>query len=111
MGEETVVALSGRIQAALRGTDVLFRLNREEFVVILAETNGENAEHVAERIVLEVRQGSRSHTNQLEVHLGRVSMGTATAPLDGTNLDELILAARRRAQSRGDVTKSQPSIH
>jgi diguanylate cyclase (GGDEF)-like protein len=48
---DKVLARSGKlIQASLRKTDSAYRYGGEEFTVIMPETDGQEAQHIAERI-------------------------------------------------------------
>lgn len=49
-GDVLLVAAVGLIKGVLRETDQVFRYGGDEFVVILSNTNGDEAENVAERI-------------------------------------------------------------
>ena len=40
-----------------------------------------------------------------------ITVGMATAPVDGTDLDTLIVSARRKAEPLDDLTPGQTSIH
>jgi diguanylate cyclase (GGDEF)-like protein len=50
MGDQVLVLAVGLIKGALRETDQVFRYGGDEFVVILSNTSGEEAQTVAERI-------------------------------------------------------------
>ncbi|MBN2705215.1 MAG: GGDEF domain-containing protein [Deltaproteobacteria bacterium] len=77
-----------KIVARLRKSDVVARYGGEEFVVILPETDKENAALVAERM----RQAVAGHvfTGGEEKISITMSFGVAEYPQDGGNSDELI---------------------
>jgi diguanylate cyclase (GGDEF)-like protein len=90
------------IREQLRGSDVMARFGGDEFIVLLPETNNKGAMEMAERIRkaieisrLDVRTGDTSIT---------VSLGVASYPEDGGNLDVILEKADKamyRAKQRG----------
>jgi diguanylate cyclase (GGDEF)-like protein len=86
------------IREQLRGSDVMARFGGDEFIVLLPETNSKGAMEMAERIRkaveisrFDVRTGDTSIT---------VSLGVASYPEDGGNLD-VILDKADKAMYRG----------
>ena len=83
------------ISKELRGGDVLFRYRDSDFVVLLSGTDRNAAEAVAMRILKRITgpsarpEGARSP----------VSIGVASAPDDGANVDDLVATARRHSRS------------
>jgi len=90
------------IREQLRGSDVMARFGGDEFIVLLPETNSKGALEMAERIRkavevsrFDVRTGDTSIT---------VSLGVASYPDDGGNLDVILDKADKamyRAKQRG----------
>ena len=90
------------IREQLRGSDVMARFGGDEFIVLLPETNNKGALEMAERIRkaieisrFDVRSGDASIT---------VSLGVASYPEDGGNLDVILDKADKamyRAKQRG----------
>lgn len=98
-GDAFLISLAKCMQGQLRRSDVLARLSGEEFVVLLPETAAAGAQHVAEKIRSQVA------TSTLTL-IGRsvtttVSIGAASYPQDGDNLDILLAhATHNMYQSR-----------
>jgi diguanylate cyclase (GGDEF)-like protein len=90
------------IREQLRGSDVMARFGGDEFIVLLPETNSKGALEMAERIRkaveisrFDVRGGDAKIT---------VSLGIASYPEDGGNLDGILDKADKamyRAKQRG----------
>lgn len=57
-GDLALASVAGKIKDSVRGSDIVFRYGGEEFVVLLPDTNQEEAALIAERI----RIGIESHT-------------------------------------------------
>ena len=108
--DQAFALIADRVRQSLRSADVLFRYSQDELVVLLAQTASTSAHHVARRMADDIKEYAHQFR---ERDLGSFSMsvGTATAPTDGTDLDTLILAARRRAQSIDDFLAGPTSIH
>ncbi|MCX7149462.1 MAG: GGDEF domain-containing protein [Rhodocyclales bacterium] len=92
-GDALLMSLVKCIQGQLRRSDVLARQSGEEFVVLLPETPAAGAINIAEKIRVSVA------TSTLTL-IGRsvtttVSIGTASYPQDGNNLDLLLAQATR----------------
>lgn len=90
-GDSVLVALVESLKSMLRSGDTLCRFGGEEFLVLLPETDGEQAMKIAERIreamqQLEVR--SNKHTIRFTV-----SIGVATLTPDMQHISQLITAA------------------
>jgi len=92
-GDRLLRMLARCIQAELRYTDVPARLGGDEFVVLLPETPAKGALDVAERI----RDAIASTTVNVEGARveSSVSVGVATYPEDGGNIDAVIARADR----------------
>jgi diguanylate cyclase (GGDEF)-like protein len=82
--------LSQTIKGCIRDVDILVRYGGEEFVVILPQTDKEDARQIGERIRSKVEQTQFEDVkNKLKVKL-TVSLGVATFPENGTEQEELI---------------------
>ena len=108
--DEAVLSVAERIRRSLRNADVLFRFSKEEFVVLLTQTNSESARHFATRMADGIKQ-QQGFGRQRETVSISITVGMATAPVDGTDLDTLIVSARRKAEPLDDLTPGQTSIH
>lgn len=82
-GDELLRNMSKSLQGSLREGDIIFRYGGEEFVVFLANTNKHGASMVAERI-----------RNSVSLYVpATISIGVATFPDDGVELEGLISKA------------------
>jgi len=78
------------IKSCIRDTDVLIRYGGEEFVVILPQTEKEDARNIGERIRSKVEQAQfEEKEKKFKVSL-TVSLGVATFPENGTEPEELV---------------------
>jgi diguanylate cyclase len=103
-GDRVLQQLAARLRATIRETDLLFRWGGEEFVILLAHTDPEDAPILAERIraAVEARPFLRDEAfRPVEV---TVSVGTAGAsdyPIDPDDLLARADAACYRAKEAG----------
>ncbi len=94
---EPTIATADRVLAAVRDTDVLARVDANEFYLLLPETGGIGA-HACRRRVLE-QLGGIGNQGPYEL-----TIGLASYPHDGGDLSRLLRVARHRADaSRGSV--------
>ena len=90
-GNKVIKDLGGLISDALRRDDKVFRwLSGDEFMVVLRDTYRDGAFKIGERI----RSQVESKTKHWEYPV-TVSIGIASCPEDGVNLDEIIGEAER----------------
>jgi DNA-binding response OmpR family regulator/GGDEF domain-containing protein len=87
---EPTLATVERVLGAVRDTDVLARVDANEFYLLLPETNGIGA-HACRRRVLSRLAG----TEAPEFDVG---VGVATYPQDGGDLSRLLRVARHRSE-------------
>jgi len=85
----------------------LFRYDDHRFVALLTQTDASTADAVGRRVVSEVSK-LRLIDEDGNASFG-VRIGRATAPDDGSNLDEIIRAAENRAPLNPQTNR--PSIH
>jgi diguanylate cyclase (GGDEF)-like protein len=92
VGSRLLNEIGYRIKATLRLIDFAFRYGGDEFVVLLPQTNKEQAQVVAKRL----RDIIRSEPFQIDpattLHV-RASMGVATYPEDAKSAHEIIRQA------------------
>ncbi len=93
VGDAVLCELGDRVRSVLRGGDTPGRYGGEEFLILLPETDTEEARQIAERI----RAAVAAHPLALPNVEGGVNMtvsiGVATYPLDGNNSGELVQKA------------------
>ena len=101
-GDAVLKIVAGRLTHCMRATDTVARLSGDEFAVILQDvTCGQDAGHVARKVLESVRQtvtvdGQRLHTT--------ASVGIAVYPFNATSPDVLLAQADRamyRAKEQG----------
>jgi diguanylate cyclase (GGDEF)-like protein/putative nucleotidyltransferase with HDIG domain len=96
-----------QLRSCLRVADVLFRLESNEFAVLLLQTDRDTASMIAQRMKGSVQQLSTPATGKVAVN---VNLAVVAAPEDGNRIDILVDAGRRRLSSRA-TTPPPPSIH
>jgi diguanylate cyclase (GGDEF)-like protein len=88
-GDELLSKFAAAVKRLMRATDVLFRFDSDELVVALPQTDLSTATLIANRI--EASAGSSDG-----VQHPRISVGVASAPVDGVSFEELLMVARSR---------------
>lgn len=90
-GDQVLLWVAGQLRECLRPYDVLARMGGDEFTVVIDGLNyPEQAAKVAEKLI--ERVSGRRQFDGVDVSLG-VSIGIATYPDCGSNLDGLLRAA------------------
>jgi len=108
VGDAVLVAVADRLRACVRDVDLLCRTGGDEFVILLPAVSSTEAIRVARRILECVSAPlDLGHVafdpGQSPVQVG-ISIGSASAPHDGTTTDELLRSADRamyQAKERG----------
>ena len=90
MGDEVLKRFARILRGALRNSDIAARMGGDEFVLILTETDAEQAEGVAQRIQQQVAECAAEH--QLECS---VTIGLGEAPTHGNTLTDLLTQVDR----------------
>ncbi len=91
VGDMLLKEVAQRLKASLRATDILARLGGDEFAVVLPSIESRAAiEALANGIVESVGQPYEIDGHRIR---SSVSIGIAIGPLDGTNADDLLMAA------------------
>lgn len=107
-GDRVLQAVAGILKGTLRNVDVCARLGGEEFAMLLPNTSGENAFHVADRVRHTLRETRYTGLGlPFEVNI-TISVGVATCPRDATTLEDLLELADKalyaaKAQGRDRV--------
>jgi CheY-like chemotaxis protein len=99
VGDETEPTVFGaeRVLGAVRDTDVLARVDANEFYLLLPETGGPGAHACRRRILAQL--GAVTGASQFST-----AVGVATFPHDGSDLSQLLRVAKFRADaSRSSV--------
>jgi diguanylate cyclase (GGDEF)-like protein len=96
------------IVSASRDTDICCRYGGEEFAVILQDTKGKNAEHLARRIHQRIAQLPSQKQIPLTVSIGisssnRDNLGQATALIK--EADQALYLAKQNGRNRTEIWK------
>ena len=83
VGDQLLLAVADRLAAMTPGQECLFRMGGDEFAILLSQTDAEQAEQVAQRLVDLFEEPVRIGPSAF--HLS-VSIGIALYPEDGHNL-------------------------
>ena len=91
VGDRALVLFANVIARLIRGTDAAARLGGDEFILLLAETDSDQARRVMHRI----RAATERCSIEVDGHILRfsVSLGAASFPADSDNGRELIALA------------------
>jgi ActR/RegA family two-component response regulator/GGDEF domain-containing protein len=90
------VEVADRVLASVRDTDVLARVEDNEFYLLMPETGGLGAHACRRRVLLELSMlepPREAKTRPMS------TMGVATYPHDGSDLSQLLRVARHRAEA------------
>src|SRR5699024_7529539 len=86
-GDQLLIQLAQRLQKNIRSEDFVSRLGGDEFIILLANVNRNEAEEYAKKVVHELTKPF-NHRN-LEVYI-RPSIGISMFPNDGIDYDSII---------------------
>ena len=88
MGDEVLIAVTGRLRNCVREADTVSRQGGDEFVIVLPEIqHTEDAEKVAEKVLRAVSQPIEAGGHSFSVG---VSIGISVFPGDGQSPDDLL---------------------
>jgi diguanylate cyclase (GGDEF)-like protein/PAS domain S-box-containing protein len=112
VGDALLVAVTKRLQKAVRGSDTVARLGGDEFAIIQAGALPTDATELADRIIESLSQSFDVLGNQVVVG---ASLGIAMAPTDGAEPDQLLRNAdmalyRAKGEGRGTYHFFQPDM-
>jgi diguanylate cyclase (GGDEF)-like protein len=110
VSDRTIEAVASGLRKGLRVGDLLFRYNANELAILLSQTDATTANLVAERTRIALAAHLSSiHQDTWPV---RIWLGVATAPTDGTSINDLVLTARSRENALAAASGSQtPLVH
>jgi GGDEF domain-containing protein len=91
-GSSLLRVVANDVRSALRLGDLIFRLTQHEIVCILSGADAATANAITVRLTETLDRSTGDRPNSV---VG-LAIGCATPPMDGTGLDELVLAARQR---------------
>ena len=98
-GDEILRSLADALKSTVRASDVVCRLGGEEFAIVMASRNGDDAERLANRLVDRVASAQFEPAGRITI-----SVGLARGPEHAMNPRELIAcaeAAMMTAKARG----------
>ncbi|MCM3743511.1 PAS domain S-box protein [Sporosarcina luteola] len=104
VGDELLKRLSKRVRHSLRESDVFARLGGDEFLVLLPDTEENEAMAIGERVLESLQEAWQIRGNSFTT---TSSIGIAMFPQDGTTMDELMTNADNalyRAKENGRNT-------
>ncbi|MDX8380347.1 MAG: EAL domain-containing protein [Gallionella sp.] len=90
IGDQLLMEIARRIKAVLRVEDTISRLGGDEFLLILPETDADNAAHVASKLVTAVSQPCLIESHHF---ISTSSIGVAIFPDDGEDFETLSKSA------------------
>ncbi|HEX8494839.1 MAG TPA: diguanylate cyclase [Pyrinomonadaceae bacterium] len=105
-GDKMLREIARLLQTQLREYDFLARYAGDEFVAIVQDLVGEQADELRERIETTVKNFSLHVRAEHHARVG-ISVGAATYGLDGETLDQLLIAADQAMYSAKSVHKEQ----
>ncbi|MEJ2166995.1 MAG: sensor domain-containing diguanylate cyclase [Desulfobacterales bacterium] len=88
VGDRTLEAISQFLQKRIRDVDIIARYGGEEFVMLIPDADKEAAFSLAERLREELIRVNLDHLPPITI-----SLGIATYPQDGTDIEDLIKKA------------------
>lgn len=91
-GDTMLREFAQQIKLSIRSTDLVARYGGEEFVVIMPESETEQAVHLAERLRIQIEGFMRSYGASAETWF-TISVGIAGFPDHGTDVDALLRKA------------------
>jgi diguanylate cyclase (GGDEF)-like protein len=106
IGDQMLREVARLLQAQLREYDFLARYAGDEFVAIVQELVGDQAEELSERIENSISKFSLRVRAEHYARVG-ISIGAATYGTDGETLDQLLIAADEAMYNTKSLHKQQ----
>ncbi len=107
-GDQVLREMTDRIYDMIRISDFLFRYGGDEFLLLLPNTQPQEALHIAQRILEKMRDAPFSGDPPLTLSL---SIGLASYPHDALNTEDLFMVSDRRTSIAKRRGRSQIVIH
>lgn len=109
-GDRVLRAIAGALRAAVRTSDVVARYGGDEFVVLMPDTDGKEAERVARRAARSVAELAHPMADGTDIHV-TCSVGLALHPRDGRTSKALLRAADAEMykHKRARASKTRPT--
>ena len=103
IGDQVLVVITKRLKEELRESDLIGRYGGEEFIILLSNSNQEEGEQIAERLLDSIReQKVRTDAGEIEVTISiGISCGKSTLQLDAL-IEEADQALYRAKQAGRD---------
>lgn len=98
IGDELLRRTAETLRRGVRAADTVGRLGGDEFIVVLAETNPEEAVLAARRLARNLEKAFGENLQAASVHVSS-SLGIAAYPSDGLTAETLLERADRRMYS------------
>ncbi|HEY1575271.1 MAG TPA: GGDEF domain-containing protein [Pseudonocardiaceae bacterium] len=108
VGDQVLHAVGDTMRREARSGDLCGRLGGEEFVLLLADTEIDGAVHLADRVCQQLRSMHLADDGVEGVRLS-ASIGVASYPDAGLELDELLLAADNALFAAKDAGRDRAS--
>lgn len=109
-GDQAVRKVADAVRKVLPEADILFQYGSNDFVVLVTQTDPDAVTVIATRIAEMIAQQTVSPHNPNDGRIA-VNIGVASAPADGSTVEALITAARRREPTATSTQRYPPSIH
>ena len=99
-GDEVLKKVAKLLKSHFRKYDIVARFGGDEFMVIVRNSSRENVEETLKKLQKRIEE----IFSKFDIS---VSYGIAVAPVDGTNIDKLIVIADRRMYQMKEKHKTQ----
>jgi diguanylate cyclase (GGDEF)-like protein len=109
VGDEAIKLLSATIKTLIRASDVAARFGGDEFVLLLPETNLEQAVKFADRLRFSLKDKTFS-ASQIQFHF-TISIGVAGFLVPSNSVDELLEHADRALYAAKQEGKNQVQVY
>ncbi len=110
LGNEALKKLADILKTSVREVDFVARYGGEEFVVLLIETNRENAVLMAERLREMVEQTKFPNEENQPGGNFTVTIGVAEFPSDGTDIQQIISKADKALYEGKKLGKNRVAV-